>query len=190
MFISCQLLPLLQMYISLQLLPSFQYFTLFRLLNNNKKCVGQVRVILAPIWLLPFTPPTYQLADAISQLAFTICQLADANQDVGEVTEDAIEVTGTSASWPSTTVGKLTKGIGELTCHRSDRVPKVHTGLAIQISNVSLILLPVPRKEFCSLDTPHRLFLLQTFPLSTKGWTKYNIKFRKINEKDKKSWAW
>lgn len=87
-------------------------------------------------------------------------------------------------------VGELTKGIGELTCHRSDRVPKVHTGLAIQISNVSLILLPVPRKEFCSLDTPHKLFLLQTFPLSTKGWTKYNIKFRKINKKDEKSWAW
>ena len=172
------------MYISLQLLPSFQYFTLFRLLNNIKKCVGQVRVTLAPIWLLPITSPTYQLANnqlayTISQLAFTICQLAD-----------TIEVTGMSASWPSTTVGKLTKGIGELTCHRSDRVPKVHTGLAIQISNVSLILLPVPRKEFCSLDTPHKLFLLQTFPLSTKGWTKYNIKFRKMNKKDEKSWAW
>ena len=136
MFISCQLLPLLQMFISLQLLPSFQCFTLFRLLNNNKKCVGQVLVILAPIWLLPFTPPTYQpadnkLADAISQLAFTICQLADANQDVSEVTEDAIEVTSMSASWPSTTVSKLTKGIGELTCHRSDRVPEVITCFAI-----------------------------------------------------------
>ena len=187
MFISCQLLPLLQMYISLQLLPSFQYFTLFRLLNNIKKCVGQVRVTLAPIWLLPITSPTYQLANnqlayTISQLAFTICQLADTIR--------------MSAKWPRRChrsdryVGELTKGIGELTCHRSDRVPKVHTGLAIQISNVSLILLPVPRKEFCSLDTPHKLFLLQTFPLSTKGWTKYNIKFRKINKKDEKSWAW
>lgn len=82
MFISCQLLPLLQMYISLQLLPSFQYFTLFRLLNDIKRCVGQVRVTLAPIWLLPITSPTYQLADnqlayTISQLTFTICQLAD-----------------------------------------------------------------------------------------------------------------
>ena len=201
MFISCQLLPQLQMYISFQLLPSFQYFTLFRLLNNIKKCVGQVRVTLAPIWLLPITSPTYQLANnqlayTISQLAFTICQLADTIRMSAKWPRmpskwpvcRRVDQVRLLVSWPSTTVGKLTKGIGELTFWQL--VPKIHTGLAIQISNVSLILLPVPRKEFCSLDTPHKLFLLQTFPLSTKGWTKYNIKFRKINKKDEKSWAW
>ena len=177
MFISCQLLPLLQMFISLQLLPSFQYFTLIRLRNNIKKCVGQVRVTL----------PKYDCNRSrrrhINSPTTKSPTLLFTNQDVGEVT-------GMSASWPSTTIGKLTKGIGELTCHRSDRVPEVLTCVAIQISNVSLVLLPDPRKEFCSLDTPHRLFLLQTFLLSTKGWTNYDIKFRKINKKDEKSWAW
>ena len=189
MFISCQLLPLLQMFISLQLLPSFQYFTLIRLRNNIKKCVGQVRVTL-PQYDCNRSRRRHINSPTTNSPTTNSPTLLLTNQDVGEVTEDAIEVTGMSVSWPSTTVGKLTKDICELTCHRSDRVPEVLTCVAIQISNVSLVLLPDPRKEFCSLDTPHRLFLLQTFPLSTKGWTKYNIKFRKINRKDEKSWAW